>query len=378
VAAMRASAMRGRPFVAGVEQGAAALGVTLATAALTLLLASVRVGDAGSGGEMLPTVAFSVCFAALLGSSVACSVYALDRALGGQSVRAPRLAVAQVDRGRGVVRARVRSQPEGLRLQEAEASLGRLRHALSMLARARDSLSLRMRGAQVREDASLSLAYRRAIEEAAMKVELGERVLIAAEAAVFRFACGDVLAQVVRRRPREALSALAREEGSAEEGRARLGRAADELSAFQEEIQRARGSLAALRARRPVGVAADTDEDPWFVTRHDLEALGRAYGSLLSRVEMLLLRRDAEASIEEVASAASALSKQVPGQVPGGGELEELAIELTRAETAVVLATPVEGDPEAVTEALSRSMVALDRSDEGSLDGLLSALRSIV
>jgi len=387
VAAMRTE-MRAGARARKIEQGAALVGVTLATAVLTLGLAIVRVGDAGSGGELVPTLSMSVALAATFGSVGACVLFALGRSLASRQAApmpAPKLeqAGAAPRSGFAAPMLELNEVDAESELVHANASLERLQRALIALSQARESLmekmaSLSVEPSEAGDDSALACAYRRAIDEATMKVELGASVQAAAEAAVYRVACGTLLRKLIRKRPKEALSALGRHEEGSSEALTSLEQAEGALRAFLGAIDEARAELERLAEKRPACVVPNSDEDPWLLTWQDLRALESAYRSLHGRVEMLVLRRVAEASLEEVADAASALEARVPPRGGSSDEFSELAIELTRAETAVIMATPVEADPRAVTAALSRSMGALGRSDEATLDDLLTALRSIV
>ena len=89
------------------------------------------------------------------------------------------------------------------------------------------------------------------------------------------------------------------------------------------------------------------------------------------------MRHAARATIAEVAEAAGAVAKSARSRGEGQAELEALAAEVTRAEAAAIMATPIESDARALTAALARSTAALAQTDGASLDELLAALRAI-
>jgi hypothetical protein len=386
------TALRTRAFAPEIAGGALRrarlIGVSAAVHSAGVALFGLLVGSAGSGGELIPTLSVIIAGAAALGSMTAgARLFGARVGLSLKEARAARAlgrsAAAQAETR--LLEAENKRRHEGADLQdeaaEAEAALARLRSALQKLAATRDEIAaaLDQGGGALASD--LSAEYRRAQDEVKMKLEIGERILAAAEAATFRLACNAPLRRLVRRRPKEALLGIERldtEKGSSLPEQASLEPAVIALSSFLGEIREARGALDALERKRPADIKPHSEEDAWYLAQQDLDALEDAYAAVLSRVEVVRVRRAAEATMEEVADAAGALSATAKGLSADQAEISELATEVTRAETAVVMATPVESDPGAITLALSRCTAALDRSDGASLDELLKALRSIV
>jgi hypothetical protein len=378
----------GPPLAPGALRGARLIGLSVAIAAAGFALLGLRVGSAGSGGEIVPTLSLAIAGAAALGSTTACALLGCARGVmmlqGARAARAARIEAAAAAETK-LLEAKTERHREGDDLLEqaeaAAAGLARLRAALEKLARARSEIERKLDDDRATLGSELRTSYKRAHDEVTMKLEIGERILDAAEAATFRLACNAPLRKLVRRRPREALlclEGLVSDQAGAPVTDASLAEATAALSSFLDDIRKARGSLQALLHKRPAGIKPSSDEDPWTLAQQDLAALDAAYQAVLSRVEVVRVRRAAAQSLEEVADAAGAVSASAKGLPADQGELSDLATEVTRAETAVAMATPVESDPGAITLALSRCTAALDRSDGASLDELLKALRSIV
>jgi hypothetical protein len=81
--------------------------------------------------------------------------------------------------------------------------------------------------------------------------------------------------------------------------------------------------------------------------------------------------------MEQVASAAGAVSESARTMGLDEGDLGLLLQEVARAESAMTISTPDGADVRALTDALARSADALDRNDAASLDELLKAMREM-
>jgi hypothetical protein len=109
----------------------------------------------------------------------------------------------------------------------------------------------------------------------------------------------------------------------------------------------------------------------------DLASIEDAYASVQQRLRVVAVRLGARADMAAVAAAAGeAVGKARAGGIPAG-DLQGLVDEVTRAESAVRMATPPELDARALESALARSAAALDGNDGASLDELLRALREV-
>jgi hypothetical protein len=376
------------PALAGSDRAARRLGIATALLTFGLAVVGLRIGGSGSRGELIPTFAVAVAASAALGSSAACALLATARgltALGAGRRRRLDALVASRKEGARRLEAGSRRRREGGDLvdeiADADEALGRLKVALGGLAAARDGLAEKLRALDQAPITPLAVEVRRAHDEVATKLELGARVLFAAETAAFRLACNEPLRRLARRRPSEATLGLEHLDTAggapSSEILARLSPAATALSAFLREIAVARRALHALAARRPAAIAAGSDEDPWTLAAGDLTALHDAFTAVLERVEVVQVRHAARSTIAEVAEAAGAVAKSARSRGEGQAELEALAAEVTRAEAAAIMATPIESDARALTAALARSTAALAQTDGASLDELLAALRTI-
>jgi hypothetical protein len=389
VAMTMITALRGHVAARGLaDRSARRLGIAAALLTAAVALVGLRIGAAGAGGELVPTLAVAIAASAALGSSTACALLASARGLSalgaGRRRRAHALAAGRHASARRL-EAGARRRREGGDLvdeiADADAALSRLKVAFAGLAAARDGLIEKLRGLGDAAQTPLGVEIRRARDEITTKLELGERVLVAAEAAAFRLACNEPLRRLARRRPSEATLGLEHLHGAAgapsAEILARLDPAAAALRAFLSDITVARAALDALAQRRPASISAGGDEDPWTLAAADLNALQGAFTAVLERVEVVQIRHAARATIAEVAEAAGAVAKSARSRGEGQTELEALAAEVTRAEAAAIMATPIESDAKTLTAALARSTAALAQTDGASLDELLAALRSI-
>jgi hypothetical protein len=375
------TALRALPGAAS-DRAARLLGLTTTAGVGVLAALGLRVGPAGSGGELIPSLAVGVAGAAAAGAAAACLVGAGQRGL--SLMAGPRRRRDELREDEAKAR-----ESEGRRflsgadladeITESTAALGRLEAALEKLGEARARLAEKIAALGDKGAGSgFGATYRKALDELGMKIELGERIRAAARICAFRLTCNEPLRRLARRRPREATLGLEQlEGGGALPGAPSLEAAAGAINAFLTEIEVAHAALSALEAKRPEGILAGSDEDPLAVALADLETLGEAYRAVLERLDVICVRRSAQATLDEVADAAGALSGRSEARRSDEGAIQELAAELAHAESAMAMATPEEGESRALAAALARSTAALGRSDGASLDELLKALKSI-
>ena len=389
VATTMITALRAHAAALGpTDRAARRLGIAAALLTAGVAIVGLRIGAPGSGGELVPTLAVAIAASAALGSSTACALLASARGLAalgaGRRRRLAALAAGHHASARRLEAGDRRRRDGGDLVDEiadADAALSRLKVAFGGLAAARDGLAEKLHALGDAPGTPLGVEIRRARAEIDTKLELGERVLLAAEAAAFRLACNEPLRRLARRRPSEATLGLEHLHSAAgapsAEILARLDPAATALRGFLHEIAVARRALDALAWRRPASIPAGSNEDPWTLAAADLTALHGAFTAVLERVEVVQIRHAARATIAEVAEAAGAVAKSARSRGEGQTELEALAAEVTRAEAAAIMATPIESDARTLTAALARSTAALAQTDGASLDELLAALRSI-
>ncbi|AGP40356.1 hypothetical protein [Sorangium cellulosum] len=232
------------------------------------------------------------------------------------------------------------------------------------------------RAEQAKEASALSEDLARACDEAATRVSMGQRVLAAAEAAALRIACNAPLRRLLRRRPREAMQALATL------GAGAIAPAAASIEAFLGEVRAARVEVASIAERRAAGGArggagSGAAEGPASAALGELAAMESAYGALLERLRLSELHASTRASVEQVESAAGALSAAARAAAVDPAALGALVTEIARAESAVAAAAPEAGGSRALAEALAEGSLALDRSDATSLSELIAALREL-
>ncbi|WP_437722430.1 hypothetical protein [Sorangium sp. So ce861] len=382
------------------RRGARALGTGVAACALAAGMIGLRVGS--GAGAALPTAAVGIAAAAALGATAACAWTfgaAGAAALGAARARRSAAALRAGDARRRLLAASQRAYVEGDDLAAetaaADAAVERLRAAVGALEDARAALEARRdaargaggdgveRGAEggprtehAKEASALAEDLARACDEAATRVSMGRRVLAAAEAAALRIACNTPLRRLLRRRPREAMQALATL------GAGATARAAASIEAFLGEVRAARAEVAAIVERRAAGAAgggagSGAAEGPASVALGELAAMESAYGALLERLRLSELHASTRASVEQVESAAGALSAAARAAAIDPTALGALVTEIARAESAVAAAAPEAGGSRALAEALAEGSLALDRSDATSLSELIAALREL-
>jgi hypothetical protein len=254
-------------------------------------------------------------------------------------------------------------------VREAQAAVDRLRAAHDRLKRTEADVENKLAAeGPLGRDSELAQDLARTREDVRGKVELGARVLRAAELAAYRIACNAPLRLLLRRRPpalSDSARDLARLPGHAE-------RLSEVLRGFLRESHRAKERLLALPA-----FEIEEDKDPRTIALRDVDALAEAYAAVVERVEVVRLERVAHAEMSEVATAAGALSKRAKTSGLDPSDLSALVGEVTRAELVLSAANRPERDGHALTLALTRSAVTLDREESSTVDDLLSAMREL-
>jgi hypothetical protein len=364
---------------APADRAARRLGISVAAGVLLAAALGLRVGAPGGGGELVPSIALAVAAAATLGSTAAFGALGGGRAalaLGAAGARRRR-EIEGRKRGeakRLVAAKRAFEEGDDLRAQlaEAEAAVARLRAALTNLGATRDEVEARLgRLDEAAAASDLGRELRRTRDEVAGKLELGGKILRAAEAAAFRIAAGAPVARLLRRRPRRVAEGVSGDAATP----ARLAEIAGAIDAFLERVKAARAELDALAARRPEHVTGD--DDPLAQAQRDIDAVEEAYRAVRERLDVVRLRLAARADLDAVAGAAGEVSEKARASGLPAGDLQDLVDEVMRAEAAIVMATPGELDPKALSAALARGTAALDGRDGSSLDELLRALREL-
>jgi len=151
--------------------------------------------------------------------------------------------------------------------------------------------------------------------------------------------------------------------------------AAGAIDAFLDEAIETHAELAAMESRRPPVTVGN--DDPWAQAMRDLAAIEDAYQDVRDRLGVVVMRFAARSDMEEVASAAGAVSHKARAFSLSASELRALLDEILHAESAILMATPPELDARALSDALARGATALGGSDGAALDELLRALREV-
>jgi len=364
------------PALRGPTSGRGARPLAFATGVvtLTLALAGLRVGSPGSLGELLPTLALALATAAAAGSTMGLVWTGVARGLraagDARVAQARRLEsaraedVKRLDTGR---QAYLDGEDLRAEVEEADAAVRRLRTSLDRLGRSRAALTIQlaaMNDAASGTDLGRDLAG--AHDDLTTKLHLGGKILTAAATAAFRLACTAPVKRLLRRRPHDATKDLGEEP-------ARIEVAAEEIRSFLADAESARATLAALEPRRD----PDDPADPWGGAVRDLDAVTGAYSAVLERLLVVRVRLTAREEMDAVASAAGEVSDRARASGLDAADLSALVGEVSRAELAISLATPGDLDSHALTDALARSTLALDRGDDASIDDLLRAMREL-
>ncbi|MDI1478659.1 hypothetical protein [Polyangium sp. y55x31] len=346
-------------------------------------------------GGTIGTITFAAALGALSrGGTLALSMLAMRTAAKRQGARVVQNKALSAARAAETAKleatAKKRLAGEDLRaeLRAADDALTRLREALGTLVDTRAALGQKLQTANGTGEARLAPEVARLRDELTLRIELGERVLAAAEAAAFRLACAMPIKKLVRKRPAEIAGLDPAAPGDPE---ARLAAATAAIDGYLAAIAEARAELEEVTARRPTipPPAPDADEDddddddgrpkdPLAHARADLDVIESAYRSLRERAELTRLGLQARKGLAAVASAAGVVSKQAQAFGLDEREFGLLLDDVARAERVSSMEPPVrDGDLRVLVEALSRGTSALDRDDRASLGGVVAALRSI-
>lgn len=369
-----------------------------ALVALGFGVAGLRVGGAFLTGVVIGAGSLAVFGAAALGTllglrGVSVLVVARRR-------RIAMLRDAEKERARFLDESR-RRHLEGADIREqvadAEGALLRLRAALRSLKDMKLALDEKLEAisnsannngdtntnintnTNTKNTKSMADEYARLRDAIGAKLDLGARILSAAEIAVFRLACFEPLRRLLRRRPHEATAGLSRAR-TASELAACIDRAIDEIQTFLGELDGGRAVLDALADRRPEASVEGASDDPLKLARAEIDAVEAAYHAVLERAGVVRAKILARAGMEQVTRAVGALSESARGTALDDGELRLLLDEVARAESAMSITAPSNGDVRGLTEALVRSAAALDTAGAGdsvSLDELVKAMREI-
>lgn len=344
-----------------------------------------------SMGTTLVTAVFGLAFAALVRSSFSAFFLLSSRSLlslGARRVRRAKAALAARE-SKALAAAKEKARKlEGKDLEEevadADAALERLRDALATLVDTRAALGQKLAlNGKPGAAAKLDPDVQRLRDELSQRIDLGKRVLIAAEEAAFRLACAMPVKKLVRRRPVDLGGLDPRASG---DPRARIDAAIGSIDGYLAAIREARAELDAIGQRRPTLPPPGEEEtrpgaeavDPLERASRDIDAIESAYRALRERAELARLGLSAVAGMAEVATAAGEVSARAGSFGLDDREKALLLDDLARVERATALEVPFgEEDVRVLARAVDRGASALDEDDRASLADLVTAFGAI-
>jgi hypothetical protein len=352
------------------------LGTIAGVVSFVFMLATLRVG----GG--IATFVFAFAFGALARSSVA-----LVSVMGART--GARMASHRARRAKELIEWRAQKAAEAneatrrkllgedlsQEVANADAALGKLREALSTLTETRAALAEKLKAA-MDSDGNVSLVADmvRMRDDMDVRIDLGQRVLRAAEAAVARLAFAMPVKKLVRRRPMEIKGLDPRLPG---DYAARIDAAIAAIDAYAIVIGEIRGDIDKLESERKAVQNAEADESLPVRARREIDAIGGAYRAVRERAELVRLGLRARDGMAQVANAAGEVSARA------GGVADERDVNLLLDELARANQTTAEdfigGDEHVRTlaMALAKGAKALSGGDRASLGEVVEALQSM-
>ncbi len=352
------------------------LGTIAGVLSFVLTLATLRVGG------VLGTLVFGVALGALARSSVA-----LVGVLGARA--GVRLARGRMARAKALVewreqkaaeaneanRKRLLGEDLSSEVSNADAALGKLRQALDTLVNTRAALADKLKGAlESGGNVSLVADMVRMRDDMDARIDLGKRVLGAAQAAVARLAYSIPVKKLVRRRPTEISGLDPRIPGNYA---MRIDAAITAIDSYIVVIGGARAEIDSIETERPAVESANPDEALPVRARREIDAIASAYASLRERADLVRLGLRAHEGMAQVASAAGEVSIRAEGQVDQR-DVNLLLDDVARANQTTA-ADFIGGDEHVRTlaAALARGAKALSGDDRASLGEVVEALQSM-
>lgn len=352
------------------------LGTIAGALSFVLTLATLRVGG------VLGTLVFGLVLGALARSSVAL-VSVLGARMGarmarGRMARAKALVDWRNQKAAEAIeenRKRLLGEDLSSEVVNADAALGKLRQALETLVNTRTALADKLKAAlDSGGNVSLVADMVRMRDDMDGRIDLGERVLAAAEAAVARLAYSIPVKKLVRRRPMEISGLDPQIPGNYA---ARIDSAIAAIDAYLVIIDGARGEIDSIEANRPAVESADPNESLPVRARREIDAITSAYASLRERADLVRLGLRAREGMAQVASAAGEVSIRAEGQLDQR-DVNLLLNDVARANQTTA-ADFIGGDEHVRTlaAALARGAKALSGGDRASLGEVVEALQSM-
>jgi hypothetical protein len=207
-----------------------------------------------------------------------------------------------------------------------------------------------------------------------VRIELGERVLHAAETAVARLAYAMPVKKLVRRRPME-ISGL--DPNLPGDYAARIEAAIAAIDAYLGMTEQSRADIEKIETERPALEHAEGTESLPARARREIESIATAYKAVRERADLVRLGLRAREGMAQVANAAGEVAVRTEGQT------DERDVHLLLDDIARANQTTTEdfigGDEHvrALATALARGARALSGDDRASLGEVVDALQSM-
>jgi len=351
-------------------------GTITGTLSFVLALATLRVGG------WMATMVFAVVLGALARSSVVlvgvCGARLGARLARGRRARARALVEWRRQKAREAgeeKRKRLLGEDLSAQVANADAALGKLRDALKSLVDTRAALADKLKVAlDSGGNVSLVADMVRMRDDMDGRIDLGQRVLGAAEAAVTRLAFAMPVKKLVRRRPMEISGLDPRLPGDYAK---RIDSAITAIDAYIVTIANARGEIDKIEAERPGLENAGNGEGLPVKARREIDSIASAYAALRERVDLVRLGLRARDGMAQVTTAAGEVSVRAETQ------LDERDAHLLLDDIARANQTTAEdfigGDEHvrALAAALAQGAKALSGNDRASLGEVVEALQSM-
>lgn len=256
----------------------------------------------------------------------------------------------------------------------ADQAVGKLREALGALESTRVALADKLKAAlDAGGNVSLVADMARMRDDLDVRIDLGKRVLAAAEAAVAKLAYAAPMKRLIRLRPAEISGLDPKIPGNYA---ARVEAAVSAIDAYLVVIGQTKEEINQMATRRPIVTLADGESLP-VKARREVEAIESAYKTVRERADLVRLGLHARAGMARVANAAGELSANKEVQT------DERDVRLLLDDIARANQTSTDefigGDEHvrALAAALARGAKALSGGDSASLGEVVDALQSM-
>lgn len=271
-------------------------------------------------------------------------------------------------------RKRLQGDDLSAEVARADAALAKLREALASLVNTRAALADKLKAAlDSGGNVSLVADMVRMRDDMDVRIELGQRALAAAEAAVARLAYALPVKRLVRRRPVEISGLDPKLPGDYP---ARLEVAIESIDAYLLLISQTRAEIDKIAAQRPVVEPVDGEALP-VRARREIAAIEAAYQAVRERADLVQLGLRARDGMAQMANAAGEVSIRAEGQTDER-DMHLLLDDIVRANQTTT-DDFVGGDEHvrALATALARGAKALSGDDRASLGEVVEALQSM-